>query len=1022
MRTHGGVTGMAPSGAMFGKFTRAKFARTFFAALCLFLGLLGQAQAAKYVYDGGGRLVAVTRDDGTSARYIYDAMGNLLEVRTEPAGTLRLFAFAPTHGTPGTPVTVYGQGFDGAALSVSFNGVTGSVLSSTANELHTTVPDGATTGPITITAGGQSVVSDALFFVDDTGLAPEITGIAPTVAAVGDTVTVSGSHLHPGTGTNTVSVGHVAVSPASATNTQIQFTVPSSVGSGKVEVTTSYGQAVSAQDLVVVPASVGTANVVASARATVDGTGVNMSVAADKFGALLFDAPLGSWLSVQLDQLVLVNNGLTYTVYDPAGRVATQGSLDPLVATIHLPQITLAGTYTVLLKPSNASAQFQARVETSPRMSVDGSDLSVSTGGAGESKRIVFTARSGDNLGLALTNVAVTGSSPYNDWVRFQVYDSANRLIANVGSGGGNNTHLWGVSGGTFLLIITPGGGPSGLLQIQNATATLTRDIVGPQLIYGATTTVNLPRPGQTERLTFTANAGDTVTFAANAVTTTPANNIVYYTIYRPDGGQLTTLSTSSPTAWNLENLPDSGTYMVVTNASWGLPNTSQLTLLHGVTDTMTVDGPSKSYAAAVAGQNIYITFNANAGDNLELALSGVSVGGGSPYNDWVTAGVYDPNGRLIANFGSNAGNNAHLWGLAAGTYRIVIAPGGGSNGLLQIQSATVTLTRDITGQLPYGTATAVNLPRPGQAARLTFTANAGDTVALAANAVTTTPAGYNVYFLVYRPDGTQLTFVNTTSAATWNLANLPQSGTYTVVTWGSWGLPNSSQLTLLSGVVDTLAVDGPSKSYATGAIGQNIYLTFDANAGDNLELALTGVSVSGGSPSNDWASVGVYDPNGRYIANFGTGAGNNVHLWGLAAGTYSIVITPGASSSGSLQIQNATVTLTRDITGLQLLNGTATTVDLPRPGQAARLTFSGSAGDAPTLTVNAISTTPAGYSVYFTIYRPDGTQLTSFSAVNPTALSLPTLPQGGTYTVLVTVIYGLPANVQLTLSGATGS
>ena len=269
MRTHGGVTGMAPSGAMFGKFTRAKFARTFFAALCLFLGLLGQAQAAKYVYDGGGRLVAVTRDDGTSARYIYDAMGNLLEVRTEPAGTLRLFAFAPTHGTPGTPVTVYGQGFDGAALSVSFNGVTGSVLSSTANELHTTVPDGATTGPITITAGGQSVVSDALFFVDDTGLAPEITGIAPTVAAVGDTVTVSGSHLHPGTGTTTVSVGHVAVSPASATNTQIQFTVPSSVGSGKVEVTTSYGQAVSAQDLVVVPASVGTANVV-------DGVGVGI--------------------------------------------------------------------------------------------------------------------------------------------------------------------------------------------------------------------------------------------------------------------------------------------------------------------------------------------------------------------------------------------------------------------------------------------------------------------------------------------------------------------------------------------------------------------------------------------------------------------------------------------------------------------------------------------------------------------------------------------------------------------------
>lgn len=1024
MRTHGGVMGMAPTGAVFGGFLRVKFARAVLGVFCLFLILVCQAQATRYVYDGNGRLVAVTREDGTSARYVYDAIGNLKEIKAEPAGTLRLFAFAPAHGTAATPVTLYGQGFDGAALSVSFNGTAASVLSSTANDLHTAVPDGATTGPITVSAGGQSVVSDTPFFVDDTGLAPEIARVSPAIAVIGDTVSVSGSHLHPGTGASTVRIGLSTVSPISATNAQVQFAVPSGAGSGKVVVSTPYGQATSAQDLVVVPASIGAANVGASTRVTVDGApGASLSVSTGKYAAVLFDAPLGSWLSLQLDQLTATATGFDYVVYDSVGRIVQQGSPNATVATVHLPQTGIAGTYTVLVKPWNGSIQFQPRIESSLRMSIDGSDLSFSTLGGGESKRILFTAQSGDNLGLALSGVTVTGGSPNNDWVRFEVYDSGNRMLATVGAGGGNNTHLWGVTGGVFQLIVTPGGASGGLLQIQTATATLTRDVIVPQLTYGATTTVNLPRPGQTARLTFSANAGDTVTFAANAVTTTPANNSVYYTIYRPDGTQLTALSANAPTTWNLENLPASGTYMVVTNASWGLPNTSQLTVLHGVTDALAVDGPSKSYTTAVRGQNVYLTFDANAGDNLELALSDVSVGGGSPSNDWTRVGVYDPNGRLIANFGTGSVNNSHLWGLAAGTYRIVIAPGGTSDGLLQIQNATVTLTRDIVGsQLAYGTATTVNLPRPGQAARLTFTANAGDTVALAANAIATTPANNSVYFLVYRPDGTQLTFVDAKSFVTWNLENLPQSGTYTVVTWGSYGLPNTSQLTLLSGVVDTLAVDGPSKSYTTSARGQNVYLTFNANAGDNLELALSGVSVSGGSPFNDWTLVGVYDSNGRTVANFSTGSVNNTHLWGLAAGSYRIVITPGATGDGLLQIQNATVTLTRDITGQQLTNGTATTVDLPRPGQAARLTFSGTAGDTPTLAANTITTIPAGYSVYFTIYRPDGAQLSGFGAVNPTSWNLPTLPQSGTYTVLVTVSYGFPGNTQLTLSGVTGS
>jgi YD repeat-containing protein len=1018
MGTHGRVVGTLTSGWSVG----GKLIWTFFGVLCLFLVLL-QAHATRYVYDGNGRLVAVTREDGTSARYTYDAMGNLIEIGTEPAGKLRLFAFTPTHGSPGTPVTVYGQGFDGGAPSVSFNGTAGSVLSTTVGELHTVVPDGATTGPIAVIAGGQTAVSTNSFVVDDTGLAPQITGIAPTVAVVGDAISVSGSHLHPATGVSTVKLGSNVVAPTSATNESIQFTVPPGIGGGKVMVSTPYGHAASTEDLVVVPSSVGASNIVASARLAVDGAGANLSInVAGKYGALLFDADVGSWLSLQFDQVTTTATNVSYTVYDPLGRATVSGNMDPAVPTIHLPQANVAGTYTVLLTPGSASAQFQVRVESSLRATADGSDLLAVTAGAGQSRRMFFTARDGDNLEIGLSKVVVSGGTPYNEWVRITVYDQIGRPMTSLPSGSADSLHLWGLSKGTYTAILSPGSASSGRLRIQGTTITLTRNVIGPSLEYGTPVTVALSRQGQAERMTFTANAGDPVLLAVNTVSTVPSGNAVYFAIYQPDGTQLTSVNTNGPAVWNLDNLPQAGTYTVVTWGASGYPNTTQVTLSKGVVDALEIDGPSKSYATSFAGQNVYLNFNANAGDNLEFALSDVVVAGGSPYNDWVRVGVYDQAGRLVANLGAGSADSVHLWGLAAGAYRAVITPGNSPNGALQIKNVTATLTRNVVGQLVYGTQTTVALSRPGQAARLTFTANAGDAVFLMANAVATTPAGNTVYFVVYQPDGSQLTNFNTKSPASWNLDNFSQSGTYTLVTWGGSGYPNTTQLTLLKGVMDTLAVDGASTTYTAPVAGQNVYLNFNANAGDNLEFAVSDVAVTGGTPYNDWVRVGIYDSNGRLIENFGSGSINNAHLWGLASGTYRIVITPGSAASGPLRIQSLTATLTRDVTGSLMPYGTATAVSLPHPGQTARLTFTANAGDTATLVANAITTTPAGNTVYFTIYRPDGSRMAGFSATDSASLDLPALTQDGTYTVVVSVVYGLPASMQLMLKMPAGS
>src|ERR1700744_759067 len=110
--------------------------------------------ADNYVYDAAGRLVAVTRSDGTSTQYTYDDMGNLLQKSASlPAGQLALFFFSPNHGNAGMVVTLNGQGFSSTLSNnaVSFNGTSASLQSATPTQLIASVPLGASTGPISVT-------------------------------------------------------------------------------------------------------------------------------------------------------------------------------------------------------------------------------------------------------------------------------------------------------------------------------------------------------------------------------------------------------------------------------------------------------------------------------------------------------------------------------------------------------------------------------------------------------------------------------------------------------------------------------------------------------------------------------------------------------------------------------------------------------------------------------------------------------------------------------------------------------
>jgi YD repeat-containing protein len=158
------------------------------------------AADVSYIYDAIGRLVGVVDPASNEAAiFTYDAVGNLTSIGRQNASTVSILDFTPSSGPAGTTVTIYGTGFSATPGSntVSFNGASGVVASSTSTSIVATVPAGATTGPIGVTAPGGSATSSGSFTVTATDGAPVITSFSPTVASSGTTVTLTGLNFEP---------------------------------------------------------------------------------------------------------------------------------------------------------------------------------------------------------------------------------------------------------------------------------------------------------------------------------------------------------------------------------------------------------------------------------------------------------------------------------------------------------------------------------------------------------------------------------------------------------------------------------------------------------------------------------------------------------------------------------------------------------------------------------------------------------------------------------------------------------
>jgi hypothetical protein len=282
------------------------------------------------------------------------------------------------------------------------------------------------------------------------------------------------------------------------------------------------------------------------------------------------------------------------------------------------------------------------------------------------------------------------------------------------------------------------------------------------------------------------------------------------------------------------------------------------------------------------------------------------------------------------------------------------------------------------------------------------FDGTAGQTVSLGMTAVTVNETDVTIF----RPDG---------ATALWQYAAccsggrydmhpgvLPTTGTYTILLDPRSNWSGNMTLTLSQDLAPVPIAIGGSATVNVTRPGQRTPLAFNGTSGQRLSLGFTANTFNG--------TQLILNPDGTTLTSGGAGtAAPSVDLPVLPqTGTYTIYIDPANAGTGSM-----TVTLSGETSGTIAIDGAAVPLSLTRPGERARLTFSGTAGQRLDLGLSSSTISSATAS----ILNPDGTTLGSvgFSQAS-TALDV-ALQSTGTYTVLIDPNSTATGNVTLTLS-----
>jgi hypothetical protein len=184
------------------------------------------------------------------------------------------------------------------------------------------------------------------------------------------------------------------------------------------------------------------------------------------------------------------------------------------------------------------------------------------------------------------------------------------------------------------------------------------------------------------------------------------------------------------------------------------------------------------------------------------------------------------------------------------------------------------------------------------------------------------------------------------------------------------------------------MTIDGSSHTVTIGTPNKVGMVIFEGVGGQQASLGVNSITMSTNS------DIYVYNPDGSTLTSWvQLNTSTNFHMTLPTTGTYTILIDPDATSTGSV-----TLTLSSEVNaGTIVINGAAAPLTISRVGQRGYVTFSGNQSQQATVRITGNTMG----QVTVRLLKPDGTQLTStLSSAASFNLATQTLPTTGTYTI----------------------
>jgi YD repeat-containing protein len=973
---------------------------------------LGTPGRVRYSYDALGRLIQAAAADGTGVQYSYDPVGNITAIRRLATDTLSVVDFAPRTGPTGTPITVYGSGFDSTASNntVTLNGTAAPVNSATATTLSVVVPVGATSGKIAVSNTRGSATSAADFVVSGVSSTPVIVAFTPTIAAVGTSVTVSGANFQSDARDDKVEIGgqpaQVVTDGSGPTQTQLKFIVPGATASGPIALTTPFGTAVSSTEFFAVPSTVNAGDVEFTGRLSADGPALTVTTTgAGKKAVLAFTGTVnqGLHLATQGGNFA---SAVTADVYNSDGTKIESLSLTNNGRADFIKLLARNGPYSVILSPS-ASDQGTVQISLIADSALAINDATAVSLPTGQSRRFILTTPANTPYGLALAGLSFT---PSGGSVNVVVRRSDGAFIANcpfTAAGSCTFPASYFPRSEAYTVEFVPSAA-----NAASFDAVLSTDATGTIPLDSPPTPITTVRPGQNALYTFSGTAGQLVTLVltGNAIDDgNPSTNSSTAIAVSSPGGVIASTAIATVTAsLTLDlTLPATGTYTVALDPSGPDFGTINAQIKSYVTGPLTMDGGTP--VSLGAGQNARFTFTAQANTGYGLAVTGLTF---TPTGGLLQATLRKADGTELTHCPFSASGSCSLPPSlfpTTGTYLVDFDPNA-----LSTASFTAVLSTDTMGTFSLDSDPAtVTIARPGQNARYSFAGTAGQLVTLVLTGNTLddgNPSTNNFTQLALFKPSSLISgpfFTGSISSATPGVAVdlvLPETGTYAL---------------LIDPVrLDAGTINAQVKTYITGTLAQDTSLSLDLSAGRNARFTFAAEAGKG---------YGLLVPSVTLTPSAGAFLNLVVRKLDGTFLTQCMFVAPGSCDLGpsnftttgnyildfdpnGLNAASVTAMMIGDVTGTLTFGGGPTSVTIPQPGQNARYSFAGTAGQVVNVIVSG-STLDDGNPATFnrtdvSVFKPSSQIFAitggSFPTTSSGATLTVTLPETGNYTILV--------------------